>query len=132
MEGCRKTGKARNPHRKTSMPVYSMTGYANAQATVGAGETGAVATRLGLEVRTVNSRFLDIAFRLSDDLRQYEPQLRELIAARIKRGKVEGRALLESSGGDSVRDPSPRLMQRLASMQDNIRTWMPDVRMLSC
>ena len=59
------------------MPVYSMTGSANAQASGSAGETGAVATRLGLEVRTVNSRFLDVAFRLSDDLRQYEPQLRE-------------------------------------------------------
>ena len=37
----------------------------------------------------------------------------------------------ESSAGDSVRDPSPRLMQRLATMQDSIRTWMPDVQPLS-
>jgi uncharacterized protein (TIGR00255 family) len=108
-----------------------MTGYANAQANAAPGETGAVATRLGLEVRTVNSRFLDIAFRLSEDLRQHEPQLRELIAARIKRGKVEVRAQLESAAGESVRDPGPRLLQRLATMQDNVRTWMPDVQPLS-
>jgi uncharacterized protein (TIGR00255 family) len=108
-----------------------MTGYANAQASAAPGETGAVATRLGLEVRTVNSRFLDIAFRLSEDLRQHEPQLRELIASRIKRGKVEVRAQLESTGGDTFREPGPRLLQRLAAMQDNVRAWMPDVQPLS-
>ncbi|MEJ6020708.1 YicC/YloC family endoribonuclease [Ramlibacter sp. PS4R-6] len=113
------------------MAVYSMTGYANAQASAAPAETGAVATRLGIEVRTVNSRFLDLAFRLSEDLRQYEPQLRELVAARVKRGKVEVRAQLESTGGDTVRDPSPRLLQRLATLQDSVRSWMPDVQPLS-
>src|SRR3954470_20656771 len=113
------------------MAVYSMTGYANAQANAAPGETGAVATRLGLEVRTVNSRFLDIAFRLSEDLRQHEPQLRELIATRIKRGKVEVRAQLESAAGESFRDPGPRLLQRLAAMQDTVRAWIPDVQPLS-
>src|SRR3954470_4761836 len=87
------------PHRKTSMPVYSMTGYASAQVSVAAGETGANATRLGIEIRTVNSRFLDLAFRLGEELRQHEPQLRELISARLKRGKVEVRAQLETAGG---------------------------------
>ncbi|HEY8049624.1 MAG TPA: YicC/YloC family endoribonuclease [Ramlibacter sp.] len=113
------------------MPVYSMTGYASAQASVAAGESGANATRLGLEIRTVNSRFLDIAFRLSEDLRQHEPQLRELIAQRLKRGKVEVRAQLESAGSDVFRDPSPRLLQRLAGLQDIVRTWLPDALPLS-
>jgi uncharacterized protein (TIGR00255 family) len=113
------------------MPVYSMTGYANSQASTSPGETGAVATRLGLEVRTVNSRFLDIAFRLSEELRQHEPQLRELIAARIKRGKVEVRAQVETTSGDAFREPAARLLQRLAAMQDNARTWIPDLQPLS-
>ena len=113
------------------MSVYSMTGYATAQKALAAGETGANATRLGLEIRTVNSRFLDIAFRLGEELRQYEPQLRELIAARVKRGKVEVRAQLESAAGESFRDPSPRLLQRLASLQDNVRAWLPDAQGLS-
>jgi uncharacterized protein (TIGR00255 family) len=109
-----------------------MTGYASAQATGAPGESGAGATsRLGLEIRSVNSRFLDIAFRLSEDLRQHEPQLREMIAARLKRGKVEVRAQVESTAGDSVREPSPRLLQRLATMQDNVRTWLPDASALS-
>ncbi|HTH81040.1 MAG TPA: YicC/YloC family endoribonuclease [Ramlibacter sp.] len=114
------------------MPVYSMTGYASAQASGAPSESGAGATsRLGLEIRSVNSRFLDIAFRLAEDLRQHEPQLREMIAARLKRGKVEVRAQVESTAGDSVREPSPRLLQRLATMQDNVRTWLPDAPALS-
>ena len=78
------------------MPVYSMTGYASAQASVSPAETGANATRLGLEIRTVNSRFLDLAFRLGEELRQHEPQLRELIAARLKRGEYS--SISASSG----------------------------------
>ncbi|HUR89914.1 MAG TPA: YicC/YloC family endoribonuclease [Ramlibacter sp.] len=113
------------------MPVYSMTGYASSQVSVAAGETGANATRLGLEIRTVNSRFLDLAFRLGEELRPYEPQLREMIAARLKRGKVEVRAQLESSAGESFREPAPRLLQRLSSIQDNVRAWLPDAPALS-
>jgi uncharacterized protein (TIGR00255 family) len=113
------------------MPVYSMTGYASAQASVAASESGGNATRLGLEIRTVNSRFLDLTFRLAEELRQHEPQLREMIGARLKRGKVEVRAQLESSTSDVVREPSPRLLQRLASVQDNVRAWLPDAPPLS-
>jgi uncharacterized protein (TIGR00255 family) len=108
-----------------------MTGYASAQASVAAGETGANATRLGIEIRTVNSRFLDLAFRLGEELRQHEPQLRELIATRLKRGKVEVRAQLETAGGDTFREPTPRLLQRLSGLQDNVRAWLPDAPALS-
>jgi uncharacterized protein (TIGR00255 family) len=118
------------------MPVYSMTGYASAQQTAGQGAAGAdvkaaPASRLGLEIRSVNSRFLDLAFRLSDDLRQHEPALREIIAGKLKRGKVEVRAALESAAGDNLREPTPRLLQRLNAVQDNIRAWLPDAGALS-
>jgi uncharacterized protein (TIGR00255 family) len=118
------------------MAVYSMTGYASgqhsmAQAAPGHESKGSAAGRLGLEIRSVNSRFLDLSFRLSEDLRQHEPALRELLQAKLKRGKVELRAGLESGGSDTVRDPSPRMLQRLASMQDTVRSWLPDARALS-
>src|SRR6185369_15136591 len=79
------------------MAVYSMTGYASAQQSAAhpaaAPEAkGGSASRLGLEIRSVNSRFLDLTFRLSEELRQHEPALREMITARLKRGKVEVRA----------------------------------------
>jgi uncharacterized protein (TIGR00255 family) len=118
------------------MPVYSMTGYASAQQTVGqggAGQEGArgAATRIGLEIRSVNSRFLDLAFRLGDELRPSEPALRELIAGRVKRGKVEVRAGVEGAGAEMVREPSARTLQRLGAVQDTVRGWLPDAQALT-
>ena len=118
------------------MSVYSMTGYASGQQAVAAATDEAPAwknahRRLGLELRSVNSRFLDLGFRLSDELRQYEPALRALLTTRLKRGKVELRAYLQSQGDDTVADPPPRLLQRLASVQDQVRVWLPDAKSLS-
>jgi uncharacterized protein (TIGR00255 family) len=118
------------------MAVYSMTGYASAQQSAAHGAPGpdakgAPASRLGLEIRSVNSRFLDLTFRLSEDLRQHEPALREAIAGRLKRGKVEVRAALETTAADSLREPSARMLQRLSALQDNVRTWLPDALALS-
>ena len=118
------------------MSVYSMTGYASGQQAVAAATDEAPAwknahRRLGLELRSVNSRFLDLGFRLSDELRQHEPALRALLTARLKRGKVELRAYLQSQGDDTVADPPPRLLQRLASVQDHVRVWLPDAKSLS-
>lgn len=114
-----------------------MTGYATAQASPapgGAGQDGARpagAARLGLEIRSVNSRFLDLSFRLGDELRAHEPQLRELLTARLKRGKVEVRGSIESESGDAVREPSVRMLQRLGAVQDAVRGWLPDAPALS-
>ena len=111
-----------------------MTGYASAQQSAGATPGGSQATtssRVGLEIRSVNSRFLDLGFRLGEELRSHEPALRELIAARVKRGKVEVRAAVEGASADAVREPSVRTLQRLSAVQDTIRTWIPDAGALS-
>jgi uncharacterized protein (TIGR00255 family) len=123
-----------------------MTGYASAQYAPGqpsAGDSvgkpatsptdhaGAPSSRLGLEIRSVNSRFLDLSFRLGDELRAQEPALRELIAARVKRGKVEVRASVEGPAADAVREPSVRTLQRLGAVQDTVRSWMPQAGALS-
>lgn len=113
-----------------------MTGYASAQQSAGPAAAGTearatTANRLGLEIRSVNSRFLDLSFRLSDDLRQHEPALRELLTSRLKRGKVEVRAALETTGADSLREPNARMLQRLNTLQDTVRSWLPDAPALS-
>ena len=114
------------------MPVYSMTGYASVQSSGASGQADApAAARIGLEIRSVNSRFLDLSFRLSEELRQHEPALRELIQARLKRGKVEVRAGQEGASASALRDPSPRLLQRLGSLQDQVLGWLPQARPLS-
>ena len=116
------------------MPVYSMTGYASAQSSAGPspGSDGKTSgSRLGLEMRSVNSRFLDLTFKLADDLRSHEPALRDLIGARLKRGKVEVRGAVEGGAAAAVSEPSPRMLQRLGAVQDQIRGWMPDAPALS-
>jgi uncharacterized protein (TIGR00255 family) len=119
------------------MAVYSMTGYASAQhspGTIPAGHDGgrtATGARLGLEIRSVNSRFLDLSFRLGEELRAHEPALRELITGRIKRGKVEVRAGVEGTGAEVVREPTMAALQRLAALQDTVKTWIPTAAALS-
>lgn len=111
------------------MAVYSMTGYASVQSLADAtaaptDPTKSATAQLGLEIRSVNSRFLDVSFRLPEDLRHWEPQLREILGARLKRGKVEVRVSLDAQTG-IVSEPSPKLLQRLNSLQDNIKVWLP-------
>ena len=116
------------------MPVYSMTGYASAQRSTASSEPesrNTPASNLGLEIRSVNSRFLDLSFRLPEELRQYEPALREIVIGRIKRGKVEVRAAIESSTQGQLPEPTPRLLQRLNAVQDSVRAWLPEARALS-
>ncbi len=61
-----------------------MTGYAVTTHETASGT-------LTIELKSVNSRFLDLQFRINDDLRALEPALREAIMARVTRGKVECR-----------------------------------------
>ncbi|QKM64579.1 YicC family protein [Polynucleobacter tropicus] len=70
--------------------ISSMTGYGSAsrQVSLGAG----VVADLQVECRAVNSRFLDLGFRLPDECRAAEPALREITTQSLSRGKVEFRA----------------------------------------
>ena len=118
------------------MAVYSMTGYASAQqgSPVSSTETeirSPHSSQLGLEIRSVNSRFLDLSFRLPEDLRAFEPALRELIISRVKRGKVEVRASVESGAINVIAEPTPKLLQRLNALQDTVKSWLPAAEPLS-
>ena len=64
--------------------ILSMTGYAAVSRELPHGA-------LNLEVKSVNSRFLDLMFRLADEARALEPALREAITESVTRGKVEVR-----------------------------------------
>jgi uncharacterized protein (TIGR00255 family) len=112
-----------------------MTGYASAQHSTSTAGTESdsklPAGQLGLEIRSVNSRFLDLSFRLPEDLRQFEPVLRDLLQAKLKRGKVEVRASVEMAAATIVVDPTPRMLQRLNAVQDNVKAWLPTAAPLS-
>jgi len=105
--------------------ILSMTGYAAASRDVGRGV-------LHLEIKSVNSRFLDIGFRIGDDLRVMEPQLRELIAGRVQRGKVECRLnLLPSSGVRREAALSQETLAQLKNWQASVREALPQAAPLS-
>jgi uncharacterized protein (TIGR00255 family) len=95
-----------------------MTGYAQASA-------GSPRGTLSLELRSVNARFLDVQFRIADELRALEPVLRELITARVARGKVDCRLSLAEGEG-----APPRLnedaLRRLCSVAEAARQAFPD------
>jgi uncharacterized protein (TIGR00255 family) len=73
------------------MAVYSMTGYAITASAAPSreAEPGAVVASFTVEARSVNGRFLDLAFRLPDELRGLEPALRDKLTAAFRRGKIE-------------------------------------------
>ena len=117
------------------MPVYSMTGYASVQSSHETVDEAANTPtwRLHLELRAVNSRFLDLTFKLPEELRPYESALRELLQKHIKRGKLELRGSLENTQAAqaSAAAPNANVLQQLARAQDTVLTWLPQARPLS-
>jgi uncharacterized protein (TIGR00255 family) len=97
-----------------------MTGYAAVSAESPKG-------RLSLELRSVNSRFLDLQFRIAEELRTFEPVLREMIAARISRGKVDCRLFLNEAGlAAGVRKLNPEALAQLQSLGEQAKQAFPD------
>lgn len=105
--------------------IHSMTGYA-------AGSRDLGFALLNMELKSVNSRYLDLSFRIGDDFRFLEMPLRELVAARIQRGKMECRVYLQSQGGNGrEQTPNPAAVQRLAAMQAAILLVAPEAAPLT-
>jgi uncharacterized protein (TIGR00255 family) len=96
-----------------------MTGYGSASSPVSLG-AGVVAD-LQVECRAVNSRFLDLGFRLPDECRGAEPLLRDMATQALARGKVEFRAAWRINAHSSAVAPSKATstlnQERLAALQ---------------
>ncbi|GAB4416056.1 MAG: YicC family protein [Sideroxydans sp.] len=105
--------------------IYSMTGYAVASAELDSGA-------LSLELRAVNHRYLDLQLRLPDELRAQEPLLRETLAGRLTRGKVECR--VSFAPRQAPAQPArinTGLVQQLALWSAQVRDLIPDAKELS-
>ena len=97
-----------------------MTGYATSSRESAAGT-------VTIELKSVNSRFLDLQFRINDDLRALEPLLREAIMGRVARGKVECRLSFgRKAQGDSRLDTNEALLASLAELQKNVQARFAD------
>jgi len=124
--------------------VYSMTGYANASAGPVSPPAAALHERrpevrsgspatasVGVELRSVNGRFLDIGLRLPDEYRSLEPALRELLTARFKRGKIELRLTGAAESESANTEPLPEQLAHLGQIESRVRELLPNARPLS-
>lgn len=85
--------------------IRSMTAFASGEHSLDGGT-------LGCELRAVNHRFLEIGMRLPEELRAHEPALRERIAKRVSRGKLDLNLRLRSAeGGDALQLDQQRVGQ---------------------
>ena len=84
----------------------SMTAYASAETV---GPTGT----LSCELRTVNHRYLELSPRLPDDLRNFESAMRERIAVKLSRGKVDLTVRLRSEARADSLELRRRWIQHL-------------------
>jgi uncharacterized protein (TIGR00255 family) len=93
--------------------------------------TGSPGTALAVELRSVNGRFLDLVFKLPEELRGLEPAFRELLAGSFRRGKIEMRVATQRETDSAWPEPSPDQLNRLVRTESTVRSWMPDARPLS-
>ncbi|HUN93394.1 MAG TPA: YicC/YloC family endoribonuclease [Burkholderiaceae bacterium] len=101
-----------------------MTGFSSAtQAT----PAGAVT----VELKSVNSRFLDFSLRQPDELRAIEPGVREAVAAKITRGKVECRINIARDISAQPPRLNPAALERLAELARSVAQTAPDARTLA-
>ena len=105
--------------------IFSMTGYA-------AQEKSLDNATLILELRAVNSRYLDLHFKLDDNLRSLEPLMRELIGEQLSRGKIECKLnLMARTTTPQAAQIDPAMLQQLAAMQAIAKQHFPQSRELS-
>jgi uncharacterized protein (TIGR00255 family) len=87
---------------------------------------------LQIELKSVNSRYLDFHFRISEDLRALEMPLRELLAARLSRGKVECRLSFNAAAAKAEQlELNADLLNSLKSLNTQVRQAMPEAKPLS-
>jgi uncharacterized protein (TIGR00255 family) len=99
--------------------IASMTAF-------GQGKFAAPCGIVSVEIKTVNSRYLDVLFRMPDEMRLAEQPIRERLAKGLTRGKIEVRVSFARPAVDTEQQLSEAAMQRIAAQLAQIRTVLPD------
>jgi uncharacterized protein (TIGR00255 family) len=123
-----------------------MTGFASAVASApdhvsdnaDGGEASTVAASrknasggVGAELRSVNSRFLDLSFKVADEFRALEPAFRDMLTAQFKRGKIELRMQAQRAADAGWPTPQPDQLHTLARLEGTVQNWLPKAGPLS-
>jgi len=94
--------------------ISSMTGFSFQEIKLKEG-------KLTIEIRTLNSRFFELQLRLGEELREFEPKIREMIASKIIRGKVDCRVFYKTSD-ESNQVEQPINIEKLKKILKKIDT----------
>lgn len=101
--------------------IRSMTAFASGERTF---DTGTLAC----ELRAVNHRFLEIGARMPEELRALEPAMRERIAARVSRGKLDLGLRLRPREHDETLHLNPALVSRMGALARTLQEHFPTLR----
>jgi uncharacterized protein (TIGR00255 family) len=101
--------------------IRSMTAFAS-------GERAGADGTLGCEVRAVNHRFLEVGVRLPEELRALEPAIRERVAARASRGKIDVAMRLRAPEGGEALAVDGAVVDRLAALATALDAKFPALR----
>lgn len=104
--------------------IASMTGFAAITRPIAGGT-------LTFEIKSVNSRFLDLVFRFPDELRELEMPLRELLAKQLSRGKVECRAGWSINTAETNEKLDVNRLQALQRLAQEVQSVFTESRGLS-
>jgi len=100
--------------------IRSMTGFARRE------RQGPWGT-LVCELRTVNHRYLETSLRLPDELKALDNEVRQTIAASLRRGKVDANLYLKSAAGTQRSlELDPQLLNELLARVEQVRTQLKD------
>jgi len=99
--------------------IHSMTGFASAEHQYDFG-------RLSWEIRSVNHRYLEVGFRVPEEFRVLEPEIRRILGTYLSRGKID--ATLRYSPAAAVSSSSLKLNRELA---DRLLTLQKELQDLS-
>ena len=99
--------------------ILSMTGYSSQEYNTSGGV-------LLLELRSVNHRYLELQLKLDDNCRSYEATMRELIQAKLGRGKVDCRlSLVRNNAADSAPQLNHSVLQQIAENAKTAAQYFP-------
>jgi uncharacterized protein (TIGR00255 family) len=101
--------------------IRSMTAFAS-------GERATAWGTLGCELRAVNHRFLEVGVRLPEELRALEPALRERIATRVARGKLDLTLRLRAPESGDALQLDPVRVDALAALAQALHARFPNLQ----
>ena len=99
-----------------------MTGYATSTKETDAGT-------ITIEIKSVNSRFLDLQFRINDEFRSVEPLFRDTLSKRLHRGKVECRfSFGKSKLSTHTKGLNAEVLTQLQEFQTSLQSQFPAIK----